>query len=80
LISIAKLTAFSKQIRVLESFHSSTNLSKKLKLHCFTGWREYKRDSKFSPRELGLNEEEIIVKLNVAGRPKCESIEGHGLA
>jgi hypothetical protein len=41
LISLAKLTPFGKQMRVLESFHSSTNLSKKQKLHSFTGWKEY---------------------------------------
>jgi hypothetical protein len=38
---MAKLTAFGKQIRVLESFHSSPNLSKKLKLQSFMGRREY---------------------------------------
>jgi hypothetical protein len=38
---MAKLTAFDKQIRVLESFHSTTNMSlKKLKLHSFMGRRE----------------------------------------
>jgi hypothetical protein len=41
LICMTKFTTFGKQMRVLESFHSSTNLSKKLKLHSFIGRREY---------------------------------------
>jgi hypothetical protein len=41
LICMAKLITFGKQMRVLESFHSSTNLSKKLKLHSFMRQREY---------------------------------------
>jgi hypothetical protein len=40
LICMTKLTAFGKQMRILESFHFSTNLSKKLKLHSFRGRRE----------------------------------------
>jgi hypothetical protein len=34
---MAKLTAFDQQIRVLESFHSSTDLSKKTKIALFYG-------------------------------------------
>jgi hypothetical protein len=34
-ICMAKLTTFDKQMRVLEFFHSSTNLSKKTKIALF---------------------------------------------
>jgi hypothetical protein len=37
---IAKLTTFGKQMRVLESFYSSTNLSKKTKIAFFYGTEE----------------------------------------
>jgi hypothetical protein len=37
LICMTKLTAFDKQMRVLESLHSSINLSKKTKIALFYG-------------------------------------------